>query len=189
MYSTVEDLRKSIVGRSWADKMLHDVPNIPVVKNRAAYLLEKAKGKVVLDIGCTGVLSQAIKGVAKKYYGIDKAPEATHVVNLDEDQMPVLEDVELIIASEVLEHLSNPGNFLAGLKQAYPGKTCFITVPNAGSYTVKDGKEVVNDDHVCWYSYQTLQTLLKRYAIEIVNMRWYNGEPHKAEGLIAEIKL
>jgi hypothetical protein len=52
---------------------------------------------------------------------------------------------------------------------------------------VKDGKEVVNDDHVCWYSYQTLQTLLKRYEIEIVNMRWYHGEPHKAEGLIAEV--
>ena len=51
-------------------KMMHPVPSVPVV-DRAKFLLERAKDNVILDIGCTGELSQAISKVAKDYYGID----------------------------------------------------------------------------------------------------------------------
>ena len=173
-------------GPAYADKMLHSVPDLPTVKDRAAFLVEKAKGRVVLDIGCSGVISAAIRAVAKSYYGIDRV-EGPNVVAVDLDEaphtMPVY-PVEVIIASELLEHLSNPGRFLAALREKYPGITVYFTVPQAGGYQVRNDCEVVNRDHVAWYSYTTLSTLLTRYGYAVTLARWYNGEPHRAEGLI-----
>lgn len=193
---TIAELRESIISPGhknpeWAKRMLHPIPNLPTVKDRAAYLIEKSKDRVVLDIGCTGPISGGIRKVAKGYYGIDKADgDGVVGVELDHrpDLMPVYEDVDLIICAEVLEHLSNPGYFLLALKDKYPGKDCYFTVPNAGAYAVKDDCEVVNAEHVCWYSYRTLQALLTRYEYVIQEARWYNGEPYKAEGLIMKVK-
>src|SRR3972149_1267723 len=118
-------------GPAYADKMLHSVPDLPTVKDRAAFLVEKAKGRVVLDIGCSGVISAAIRAVAKSYYGIDRV-EGPNVVAVDLDEaphaMPVY-PVEVIIASELLEHLANPGKFLAALREKYPGLTVYFLAP------------------------------------------------------------
>lgn len=191
----IAELRAAITSRvdpQRAARMEHAIPELPTVKNRAAYLVAKAKDRTVLDIGCTGDISKAIRAAAKKYYGIDRVPvEGAEVVELDHrpDQMPKHEDVDLVIASEVLEHLSNPGYFLLALKDKYAGRECYITVPNAGAYQVVDGCEIVNVEHVCWYSYQTLKALLDRYGIKIAEARWYNGEPFKAEGIIVKATL
>ena len=173
-------------GAEYADKMFHKVPDLPTVKDRAAFLVDKAKGRVVLDLGCQGPISAAIRAVAKSYYGIDRV-EGPSVVAVDLDEapetMPVY-PVEVIIASELLEHLANPGRFLAALREKYPGITAYFTVPHAGAYQVRNDCEVVNRDHVAWYSYTTLSTLLARYGYAVTLARWYNGQPHTAEGLI-----
>ncbi len=192
-YATIEELRQSIVdpiSKAYKDRMFQPIPNLPTVKDRSAYLVEKAKDKVVLDVGCTGDISKKIKTVAKGYYGIDKVPGDWEIVDLDHKphEIPKHADVDTVICSEVLEHLANPGFFLMALKQFYPGRTLYFTVPNAGAYMVKEGCEVVNAEHVCWYSYATLKTLLTRYKYEIVESRWYNGDPYKAEGLIMVAK-
>lgn len=191
-FKTVTELRNAIVSTGhmdpeWAAKMLHPIPKLPTVPDRAAYLIEKAKGKIVLDIGCTGPISKAIRGVAKGYYGVDQvAADGVVAVDIDHrpDQIPVYPDVETVILSEVLEHLANPGYFLMALKQHYNGREVYITVPNAGSYAMREDCEMVNRDHVCWYSYTTLKTLLTRYGYEVKEARWYNGAPYKAEGII-----
>ena len=187
--SSVAELRGLIQSRfspAYKSKMLHSVPEWPTVKERGLYLAEKAKDKVVLDIGCTGPLAAGIRQAAATYYGVDKEAGDWAVVNLDTspEQLPVYPDVDVIIASEVLEHLANPGNFLAALGRLYPGVDTYFTVPNAGAYTVYEGCEMVNKDHVSWYSYTTLCTLLGRYGYKLIKCRWYNGQPHKAEGLI-----
>lgn len=196
MYQSVDALRKAVkrggnIPPEYRERMFHEVPQIPTVKDRAAYLVEKAKGKVVLDIGCTGAISAAIRKSAKAYYGFDKvAADRVEAVELDHrpDLMPFHEDVEIVICSEILEHLSNPGYFLLALKEKYADRQVYITVPNAGAYTVKDGCEIVNGEHVCWYSYQTLKALLTRYDYQILETRWYNGDPFKAEGIIMVAK-
>jgi 2-polyprenyl-3-methyl-5-hydroxy-6-metoxy-1,4-benzoquinol methylase len=188
-YKSVADLRQSIIepNAGWEEKMLHKVPVMEVVKDRAAYLVESTKGKVVLDIGCTGSISKQIRLAAKTYYGVDKeAADGVVAVDIDHrpDQIPVYEGVETVILSEVLEHLANPGYFLMALRKLYPATVFVLTVPNAGAYAVKGDCEVVHKDHVCWYSYTTLKTLVTRYGYAIKYAAWYNGVPHKAEGLI-----
>jgi hypothetical protein len=63
-----------------------------------------------------------------------------------------------------------------------------LTTPNARSiagYKWGDrGTECVNKDHVAWYSYHTLKTLIERHGFELRFWGWYNGEPYTAEGLI-----
>ena len=196
-FASVAELRDSIVSSgnldaAWAAKMLHKVPEMQSVKDRAAFLVELAKDKVVLDIGCTGAISKQIKLAAKTYYGVDKvAGDGVEVVDIDHrpDKMPLHEDVEQIICSEVLEHLANPGYFLLALKKLYAGKEVCITVPNAGAYGVRGDCEIVHGDHVCWYSYTTLCALLTRYGLKASECQWYNGPPHKAEGLIMKVTL
>jgi len=191
-FASVSALRDAIVApghmdAAYAEKMIHAVPNLPTVKDRARYLVEKAKDKVVLDIGCTGPISLSIRKSSKKYYGVDRvASEGVVAVDIDHrpDQIPVYEDAETVILSEVIEHLANPGYFLMALKKLYAGRTFYITVPNAGAYAVKDDCEMVNKDHVAWYSYTTLKTLLTRYGYEIKEARWYGVGGHKSEGII-----
>jgi len=179
------------VSHAYRAKMYQAIPEMPTVKDRAAYLVDKSKDKIVLDVGCTGPISTAIREVAKVYYGVDKvAGDGIEACDLDHrpDKMPVHEDVETIICSEMLEHLANPGYFLLALKKHYPGREIYFTVPNAGAYQVKDNCEIVNAEHVCWYSYATMKALLTRYGFEITSARWYNGEPYNAEGLIMVAK-
>ena len=195
-YSTIADLRAHLAGQgqhgsAYAEKMFHPVPDLPTVSDRARYLVEKAKGKIVLDIGCTGVIATRIQAVAVRYYGIDRA-EGGDWAKVDVDrlpgEMPTFPDVNLIIVSELLEHLANPGSFLEALHTKYPTVPLYVTVPHAGAYTVQGKCEVVNREHVAWYSYTTLKTLLGRYGYAIQEARWYNGEPHKAEGLIVLVR-
>jgi hypothetical protein len=50
------------------------------------------------------------------------------------------------------------------------------------------GIESVNIDHVAWYSWQTMTTLLNKTEWRVVDWKWYNGKPLTAEGLIFEVE-
>lgn len=179
----------------WA-KQVHTVPKSQTV-DRIAYLTKHAQEKTVLHIGCTGELDKALCKVAKRCYGIDQYERMDrpdyHACNLDGlayEDLPSHPDVELVICGEVLEHLSNPGFFLISLREAYPTIPVIFTVPNAhcaaaAEWLVKRGRENVNIDHVAYYSYTTLHTLLARGGYGLVQHYWYGGKPYISEGLIA----
>lgn len=189
--ATVAELRDQVLAPKgfapeYVRRMLHDVPDLPIVPDRNAYLLAKVADKIVLDLGCTGQISENIRKTAKGYYGVDVTPGDWVSLDMDEqpDQLPVYSDVTLIVMSELLEHLTNPGRCLRAIKALYPTLPILITVPNAGAYTVVNRCEMVNRDHVAWYSYSTLKRLLEKTGYVGYEMRWYHGQPHKAEGLI-----
>jgi hypothetical protein len=175
----------------WA-KQVHTVPKSQTV-DRTAYLVKHATGKTILHIGCTGQLDKELCKVAKRCYGIDKQKQDRpdfFQCDLDEtvSAMPVIGDVELVICGEVLEHLSNPGIFLSTL-HTYYHVPVILTVPNAMctggmEWLVKRGRENVNSDHVCYYSYTTLKTLLARHGYTVARHFWYGGKPYVSEGLI-----
>jgi len=176
----------------YIEKMMHLVPEVDVVK-RERFLLERAKDKKVLDIGCTGKLSKAIWKVAKEYQGIDKKePENSGFnfmkfdLDLENNWYPFRDWADIIIASEVIEHLSNAGRFLDWLREH--NAPIVLTAPNAyragaGKYAA-NGIDCVNGEHVAHYSYWTLKTLVERHGFTITEWYWYNGNPGTAEGLI-----
>jgi 2-polyprenyl-3-methyl-5-hydroxy-6-metoxy-1,4-benzoquinol methylase len=72
---------------------------------------------------------------------------------------------DVVVASNVLEHVANPATFLSQLFQV-PAAEILIVVPNAmtfkGEYDPDLGtfREWVHRDHLCWYSpYTLLQTI------------------------------
>jgi hypothetical protein len=180
----------NLIGKKAYDaKMLHTIPPAPAV-DREVYILECVKGKVVLDIGASGPMHEAIKQTAKDCYGIDlHAPAGDHYFSINLDtaaSLPSIEGLEIVVAGEVLEHLDNAGHFLDLLRKY--DCPIILTVPNAfnmvGFNSAKIGTEIVNPEHVCYYSYWTLTVLLKKHGFRTIEWMWHRGKPNTAEGLI-----
>jgi hypothetical protein len=193
-FATIDDLRSQLGetprhSPEYAEKMLHAVPDATVV-DRKAFILERCRGHVVLDIGASGPMHAELVKVAHAVYGIDRQDSAG-IVGVDLDDvtaaLPVYGDVTRIVCGEVLEHLANPGWFLKRLREAYRCET-IITVPNAysiaGRKSIERGVEQVNRDHICWFSWKTMTVLLGRYGYSVKEFHWYNGIPFTAEGLV-----
>jgi 2-polyprenyl-3-methyl-5-hydroxy-6-metoxy-1,4-benzoquinol methylase len=190
------------LGEEYGKKQLHKVPETEVVKNRRDFIVQYCKGKKVLNIGCnSGPLHQELMKVCYNLWGVDKEKSENEdhswqVIPLDldkvngKDTLPFPQDlgIEVVVCGEVLEHLANPGWFLQRLIKTLPEAVVIITVPNAFSKGAHNwnGQRVenVNLDHVSWYSYRTLKTLVERYNYSVERWYWYNGKPQTAEGLI-----
>lgn len=206
--ATLEEARKECMnlGRlssEYHEKMVHKVPSFPEV-DRVIYCTAQAEGKVCLSLGCTGDIQKMLNEAASTSIGIDKyTPNADErpseftkidldaIAQLSPAQVFVHEKVDVIVAGETLEHLTNPGTVLLYLKERYPETPLVVTVPNAfGSvgmeWMLKKSVELVNKHHVAWYSYWTLKMLLEKTGWSPQEWRWYKGKPLFAEGLICK---
>ncbi len=199
-YASIDALRESLAKPAhkvrtpeYVAKMLHEVPKSTVV-DRMAFVLERCKGKRVLELGASGRLHDELVGAAGGLFSIDRY-DSDGVYGCDLDSVSRYDvpygldnPPDVIVCGEILEHLGNPGWLLARLRQQWPDVPVVVTVPNAfssaGAHHMEHGTENVNRDHVAWYSYRTLRTLLERAGYEIAEFYWYNGEPFTAEGLI-----
>ena len=166
---------------AWVDELAHRVPKT-VPLERWPYILAHCKDKTVLDFGCAGKnpaypapLGAEIQKVAKEYYGVDKTPCDTiknfiqmDIETGDWDKIPD-NDFEIVVCGEILEHLNNPGFFLDNLKRF--NCPIIFTVPSVFNEHrrswMKVGIELVNSDHVAYYSYYTFCNLVERYGYGI----------------------
>lgn len=205
MSPTLSEIREEIASYGhrepeYYQRMMHQVPDAPVV-DRTKFILERCRDKRVLNLGCaSGGLHEAIRQVASGLTGVDhhrpydvwmdlNEIDGNHVEDQWErefGQKPVHSGFGLIVCGEVLEHLDCPGPLLWFLKKFKA--PLLLTAPNAFSEIaaahMAGGVENVNVDHVAWYSYRTLRTLLERYDWQAREFCWYNGRPRTAEGLI-----
>ncbi|HQU83935.1 MAG TPA: methyltransferase domain-containing protein, partial [Pyrinomonadaceae bacterium] len=106
------------------------------------------------------------------------------------DEVRLDEKFDVIIAGEMIEHLSNPGLFLRGIKRFMNDDTkLVITTINAycglrfGIYFLR-GKggfnEPVHPDHVAYYSYSTLKLLIERENLKVADFLFYDvGIEHR----------
>ena len=182
LYRRVLDLAGTDRTIEYEDKMITDIPDTEVI-DRRAFILKQCIDKVVLDVGCAGSFHTELKQVSKKCYGIDQVavkndPDFKQM-EIGKEPIPVYEDVDIIICGEIIEHLSNPGLFLDELRTSYPAKIKIISVPNAfaGGHQgwIKKGQENTNKDHVAYYSYVTLFSLLNKHGYKIDRFYWYDN--------------
>lgn len=183
------------------------VPSLKLV-SRDDWLASSAQG-TVLHVGCTDHPITADRIAKGRLLHSRLISESENCVGLDIDGagiatlrrlMPENEfleaDVEKlgqvgelvgrkfdrIIAGDVLEHLSNPGLFLKGIRPFLaPNARIVITTPHA--FSVKRilpmfiGREHVHPDHVAYYSLSTLSELARREGMTIegaVGFQWIN---------------
>lgn len=182
---------------------------------RVEFIKKICAGKKTLHLGCTNypfteqslesgsLLHLELEKVAADLYGFDfdqrgiDALAALGSKNLYRADLERLEAVDfadtfdVIIGGEMIEHLSNPGLFLSGIRRFMHRETrLVITTINAYSafrfliYGLrgKGGRiEPVHPDHVAYYSYKTLSLAITRENLEIENFLFYDiGVEHRS---------
>lgn len=181
---------------------------------RVNFIKNICAGKKVLHLGCTNypytkeaidngmLLHFELNKVAEKLYGFDFDQKGIDVLkemggknlvlaDLEKlEKVPLEEKFDVIIAGEIIEHLSNPGLFLKGIQRFMNQKTdLVITTINAycalrNIFYILRGKggtnEPVHPDHVAYYSYKTLSLILKRENLCVREFLFYDlGDEHR----------
>ena len=161
--------------------------------NRIQFLVDAVKNKIVLDLGCydeTAIHSKSqelwLHGILCKHaasvIGIDNSnllPEEglvtskTSKINKGEViNVQVPDEIDVVVAGELIEHLPNTFSFMANLKKESEGKTItlFLSTPNASAFhnffLSLFSMESQHQDHLQIYSYKTLSTLCRRNGIK-----------------------
>lgn len=163
-------------------------------------LLELCCGKTVLNLGCVNHTVEAIDypsfqhaalaKVAKVIVGLDYEPGGVeelqrrgYDVRLADAQNFNLsqefpDGFEVVIASEIIEHLSNAGLFLDCIaKHLAPDGVLVLTTPHAYGIAfflevMVFGEERINDDHTATFSKKNLSHLLDKHGLAIVDFYW-----------------
>lgn len=181
---------------------------------RVEFIKRACAGKKVLHLGCTNypytkeaiendmLLHFELESAASDLYGFDfderglQILEKSGAKNLYQADLEKLDEVQLdetfdvIIAGEMIEHLSNPGLFLRGIKRFMNQDTnLIITTINAycafrflvyGLRGKGGWNEPVHPDHVAYYSYKTLNLILEREDLEVKKFYFYDiGTEHR----------
>ena len=149
------------------------------------------------------ILHFELEKAASEVYGFDFDDEGLSILaehgatNLYKADLEHLEDLDLdttfdvIVAGEMIEHLNNPGLFLNGIKRFMNADTqLVITTLNAYygmrffryGLTKNHGRnEPVHPDHVAYYSYSTLNLIVKRHGLDVDKFMFYDmGTEHRA---------
>jgi polysaccharide deacetylase family protein (PEP-CTERM system associated) len=182
--------------------MVHRLPPARLV-DRIDYLTDQARGRRVVhvgfvDTGCRSLQERAgtwlhghLAATAASLVGLDVDAEGVadaraagheaHVVDCRDAAAVAalgLEPADLVIAGEVIEHLDDPGAFLAGLHALVaPGGRLVVTTPNAyGLLNVVASagrREVNHPDHVVMFTWRTLTNLAARHGWAAEETRLY----------------
>ena len=91
------------------------------------------------------------------------------------------EKFDVIVCGELIEHLTNPGLMLEGIKKFMnKDSLLIITTPNPWGRPYlsqikknNDEKNWVNPEHVHWYTFFTLANTLERHRYKEVNYDYY----------------
>jgi hypothetical protein len=183
--------------QEFIDTMLHRVPDSMVVM-RKDFIKKYCKGKRVIHLGCRGHsekpndLHGELEQICSELWGVDiQSCHIPNFIQMDLDKPGWHENVnrsfDVLLATEILEHLSNPGIFLDECRKF--DCEILLTVPNAFCHNryniMRIGIEYDNAQHVAYYSFKTIQVLSERHGFEIKEFYWADY-PMKfyAKGLI-----
>ncbi len=162
---------------------------------RISFIKTACTNKNVLDLGCYDetaltkknsgfYLFDEISLVSKTHIGVDIAAEMpdegimfSPVVRMIKGDIYDLEqldfnsnEIETIVAGELIEHLPDTLRFLKKMKTGFQGKNLLCTTPNSTSFfnivLAFLKRESAHKDHLQVYSFKTLNTLCMQAGFE-----------------------
>jgi 2-polyprenyl-3-methyl-5-hydroxy-6-metoxy-1,4-benzoquinol methylase len=175
--------------------------------SRVQYLREICRGKRVLHLGCSSgqfiqdrlargsLLHAALHEEARDLYGIDLNHESLVVMreqmgfqnlyqgNVERlDELKLAESFEVVLAGDLMEHLTCPGALLTGIKRFLQpeGKFVVSTVNAFGLHFQLRrwlGHYTEHPEHVCFFSPETIVHLLERHGYQVQEMHGSYTEP------------
>ncbi|MFC1667934.1 class I SAM-dependent methyltransferase [Chlamydiota bacterium] len=169
--------------------------NYQSINNRLEKIIPIVKNKQVLDLGCAdhsydqkenepNWLHGIISHYATEVIGIDIEDDAIQkmrshgftVIKSDVESFHLDKLFDVVVAGDVFEHLSNPGNTIKNIYNHLKNNGFFIiTTPNPFSVSqffkiVKRNSIKVRADHTCWYDPVTIKTLLNLNGFDTVDI-------------------
>lgn len=133
---------------------------------------------VATDITGIDYLAEDVK-IIKDKYGYDGYFGDANKL----EDVPLHKTFEVIVCGELIEHITNPGLMLEGLKRfMHKDSILIVTTPNPWGKNfiklVNSGKAEeswINEEHITWYSYFTLKNTLGRHGFTEERYGYYYG--------------
>ena len=174
----------------------------PKICSRIDLLCDHVRSKNVLQIGCAGwpdtasrinsktLLFSTLQKHASTVYGLDISSQGIQLMkengieNVELGDIYTLSDdkrltdvkFDVIVVSEVIEHLANPGIALQSIKDFVsknnPEMKIIFTIPNRHNFGCNimqaiGCKETVHPDHNYYFSYRTFRHLIDSYNYSV----------------------
>jgi SAM-dependent methyltransferase len=171
---------------------------------RDELILEQCSGKVVLHLGCVDyplleerlrtnqLLHQKLLNRAQSVWGVDIDEAGIRMLTndfgidklltVDAERLDLIADrveqPDIVVAGEILEHVNNPGLVLTGIRNLLrPGGELLVSVPNALAmriwfHTFRH-RENIHPDHVVYFSPYTISNLVGRFGFRVSSLWWY----------------
>lgn len=171
--------------------------------NKILELLKYSRHLRILDVGCaTGFLGEKLRKQGNFVVGIDISEKAiqkakkyldeVYALNIETDPLPKLPKFDLIIMSEIIEHLFQPEESLKKIAKFLKiGGKLLITTPNilywGNRFQFLTGKFEYTDQghfdksHIHFFSYKTLINLIKQIGLTVI------AENHVVQGSISQM--
>jgi 2-polyprenyl-3-methyl-5-hydroxy-6-metoxy-1,4-benzoquinol methylase len=178
-----------------------NLPSLPTyARDMWQLLTQLAKGKAVLNVGAAGNVEfylsgrrdlwmhEKLKSLATELVGLDIDEESVSYANARGESLLLgnCENVELgrkfdlIVLSEVIEHVYSPTAALANLaRHLAPGGKLFITTPNPTYYgtvlrALLNRSLNIYYDHVTSYFPENLVVMCRRLGLKVTGIHFYN---------------
>ncbi len=175
--------------------------------SRLDFFKERLQDKTVLHLGCSAgryladrvernsLLHALIEGVSAELYGIDIDESSLERMrsrlgfqNLFVGDAEKLDQVEIdrkfdvVLAGDILEHLSCPGAMLEGSKRFLESNGEIVLSTNNAfglHFQIKRwiGRYKEHVEHVCFFSPETLINLFERHGFRVIEMYGAYTEP------------
>lgn len=169
--------------------------------DKEQYILDACRGKSVLDLGCVRHracfakddphwLHGGIAKVARRCLGVDYLRDevaALKALGFDvvwgdvTRPLDVRERFEVIVAGDLIEHLTNFEGFFANCERLLePQGRLILTTPNpfyaeGFHYAAIKGRVLVNPEHTCWIDPQTMLQLVTRFGFVVQEIHFMRG--------------
>jgi SAM-dependent methyltransferase len=179
--------------------------SVAVYSNRLDFVRKYVPGKEVVDVGSAELVGtvnrdklarwpfHVIRGLAKSVVGVERDPEQVaalrasgyEVVEGDAEDFDMGRRFDVVFAGEIIEHLSNPGRFLA-VAHRHLRETGLLLLTTPNRFDIHALRPVVvRDDvprytklaagHVFYFDVHSLDHLLTRHGFEVLEMGYYCG--------------
>jgi len=157
------------------------------------YLKLIGSGKKILDIGCwDGYIGQLVKKQNNHVYGVEVVPAAADRAGKILDKvynLPLVgawadqinEQFDLILTTEVIEHIFDTDNFLANIKRLLkPGGELVVSTPNAASLgrrlllllgrspNLEITSRIEDSGHIRYFTMSSMKQLLREHGFDIL---------------------
>ncbi len=166
------------------------------VVNKQAKIIELCTSKSVLDVGCVGQdidynnpewMHNLIKNVCISIDGVDIDKEGINILNskgysvyLAEDLRSLNKKYDIVLMSDVIEHVNDPVAFLSFYsKFLNESGRMVITTPNA--HGIRNFTSIIlrndyalNTEHTFWLCPKTMAEIVNRAALRFADFYWLN---------------